>query len=270
MSKADKAALAKGAEAIREAEADARAGNGFKVTAKTKLDGTLAAATKRLIELHNQIQAGVRMTFEGAIEAGKILCSVRASRKGKWLKWLDDNVPFSQQTAWRYMWCYENRARLLTVSNLSEAYALLKDRPDKRKSRKPDPAVEELVSKGIAKDERDARRILREQETEEEEAPMPAETKPAGIESPVESPTGWTPSSLTKDDLTNEERTLLRALADKSILRAIRDLTDEDAESLRQLADRPQARFAAILHAACEGDLLAELRAELNEDQKAR
>lgn len=202
MSKSDKAKLAAGAEKIRKAEKA--------LTTKTKLDGTLAAATKRLIELHNEIQIGIRATFTAAIQAGKILCNVRASRKGDWLKWLDDNVPFSQSTAWRYMECYKNRADYSAVTNLADAYRLLKDRPSKRKRRKPDPVVEELVSKGIAKDQRDARRIIK-QRGEPDEAPAVADAE-APVPQPVSQPSanGWQPDALNESDLTKSEGNLIK------------------------------------------------------------
>jgi DUF3102 family protein len=162
--RADKAKLAAGAEKLRKAQAEASV---VKAASKTKLDGALTAATKRLIELHDEIMAGVRATFGKAIEAGRILSGVRVSRKGKWLKWLDENVPFSQRTAYNYIDLYERRdqLKLANVASVSEAYALLH-----APKRTPDPAVEELVAKGVARDERDARRILREQGAEEVEA----------------------------------------------------------------------------------------------------
>ena len=112
--KTDKAALSKGAHAIRKAKAEA-------VTVKGKLDGTLDGATKEIIQLYNKIRAAegkaseaafaaYRMSFRpslpDAVELGRLLTNVKASKRGKWLKWLKDNMPFDQKTAWRFMECH--------------------------------------------------------------------------------------------------------------------------------------------------------------------
>jgi hypothetical protein len=115
MSRADKAALAKGAEQICKAEHEA-------ATAKAaKLDGTLDGVTKEIIRLHAEIEAGekdarekaqkvfrsaLRPSIPKVIRRGELLCRVKASLKhGRWLPWLK-HMPFSQQSAWRYMECY--------------------------------------------------------------------------------------------------------------------------------------------------------------------
>jgi hypothetical protein len=73
MSRADKAALAKGAEAIRKADA------------KGKLDGTLGAVAKEIRRLHDEILSAAKTSLEKAIRVGELLSRVRASRKGRWL-----------------------------------------------------------------------------------------------------------------------------------------------------------------------------------------
>lgn len=117
MSKTDKTALAAGAAAIRKAESDT----------KGKLDGTLGAVVKEITKLHSEILDAAKTSLSKAIEIGKLLHRVRASRKGKWLAWVKDNCPFSQPTAWRYMSCFDRRheLKLFRVNNLDEAYALL-------------------------------------------------------------------------------------------------------------------------------------------------
>ena len=115
MSRADKPALAKGADAIRKAES------------QDKLDGTLGAVVKEIAKLHGEILIAARMSLSKAIRIGQLLNRVRASRKGNWLKWIADNAPFSDKTARNYISVYQRRAelKLENVSNLSEAYALL-------------------------------------------------------------------------------------------------------------------------------------------------
>jgi len=70
--------------------------------------------------LHGEILAAAKMSLEKAIQIGELLSRVRASRKGKWLLWLKDNVPFSQPTAWRYIECYQRRSELFNVNNLAD------------------------------------------------------------------------------------------------------------------------------------------------------
>jgi len=124
MNQAGKTQLAKGA---RKAEA------------KGKLDGRIESKIAEIKRLHNEIMAAAKMSLRNAIEIGKHLCRIRASRKGKWIKWIEINTPFlSQRTAYNYIGCYERRdeLKLANVANLSDAYALLnppkKARPAQR------------------------------------------------------------------------------------------------------------------------------------------
>src|SRR5438034_797321 len=88
------------------------------------LDGTLGAVVKEITRLHGEIFDAARTTLTKAIRIGELLTRVRASRKGNWLKWIDDNLPFSHDSALRYLHCYERRddPRLRNVRNLSDAY----------------------------------------------------------------------------------------------------------------------------------------------------
>jgi DUF3102 family protein len=112
-SKSAKVALAKGAEAIRKAERER--------------DGTLAGAVREITRLHGEILAAAKMSLEKAIKIGELLSRVRASRKGKWLAWIKNSVPFSDQTARNYIRVYERRddPKFKNVLNLSDAYSLL-------------------------------------------------------------------------------------------------------------------------------------------------
>src|SRR6266478_4519008 len=115
MSKAtDNKKLAAGAAEIRKAKAEARQGK------VVKLDGTLASVARELTRLHNKIMTAARTTVEDAIKAGELLLRLRASRKGQWLKWIEDNVPFSHDTARNYIGLYERRddLKLRTFRNL--------------------------------------------------------------------------------------------------------------------------------------------------------
>ena len=93
-----------------------------------KLNGTLDAVVTEISRLHDEIVVAARTSVTKAIRIGELLYRVRASRRGKWLKWIDDNVPFlSQRTTYNYIGCYERRdeLRLANVATLSDAYDLL-------------------------------------------------------------------------------------------------------------------------------------------------
>jgi hypothetical protein len=172
-----------------------------------KLDGTLGAVAKEIARLHGDILSAARMSLEKAIRIGELLTRVKASRKGKWLLWLKEHAPFDQKTAWRYMHCYDNRGKLGNVPNLTAAYEILAlPDPQKPKRERRSKAVEQLVSKGIAKDARAAREMLRKREEEAEEPkPEPKPRLEPDSGSGLPAPRGWTPGMLEGNDLTDEE-----------------------------------------------------------------
>jgi hypothetical protein len=251
MSSKDKANLARGAAAIHEAERKAR-----KSGSVVRLDGTIAAVAKKIVRLHGEIMAAAKMSLEKAIEIGGLLARVRASRKGKWLRWLQDNAPFSDQTARNYIRVYECRddPKFKSVLNLNDAYALLcapktDDKP-KRETRRS-RAVKELVKQGIARDERDAREILEKREEEQAAAtversndtstnvgPFTRATEPAPeseIRADKPQPKGWQPDVLGWNDLTAEEQGIF-------------------SQFCARLKDRDEGRFRALERFAREGE----------------
>jgi hypothetical protein len=135
-----------------------------------KLDGRIESVVieiKRLYEeINNAMLPALKTSLPKALRIGELLYRVRESRRGKWLKWLQDNTPFlSQRTAYNYVRCYERRHELTlaNIANLSEAYALLYP-PKKR------PSVEEeatAISNG------DARGVLDSSQQESAAAPVP-------------------------------------------------------------------------------------------------
>jgi len=112
----DEAKPAVGAEQIHKAEREAREGKAI------KLGGRIGDAMKEIIQLHNEIEtafgeayiAARRVSLPKAVRLGELLTRVHESRgfKGKWLEWLENNMPFSQPMAWRYMECYRRRDEL--------------------------------------------------------------------------------------------------------------------------------------------------------------
>ena len=82
-------------------------------------------ALTRIKELHLEVLGLAKTTLKKAIKIGEILSrQKRELGHGNWLPWVN-RLPFSYKTAERYMAVFENRLKLDTVSNLSEAYRLL-------------------------------------------------------------------------------------------------------------------------------------------------
>ena len=85
--------------------------------------------------LHAEILGAVRMSITKAIRVGELLYQARHGLShGKWLPWLEENVPFDQKTAWNYMGCFDRRkeieAKLGMFPNLTDAYKLLTSKPN--------------------------------------------------------------------------------------------------------------------------------------------
>lgn len=86
----------------------------------------LTTAAAEIRQLHAEILAEARMTLAKAFRIGERLAQVKADLPhGRWLPWLEANLPFDQKTAWRYMQCWEHRAKLGTMPNLTDAYRLM-------------------------------------------------------------------------------------------------------------------------------------------------
>jgi hypothetical protein len=86
---------------------------------------------------HNKIVAHGEAAVAEAIRIGELLvANKKAVRHGAWLKWLEKNIVFSDQTARNYIWIYENRddPKFKSVLNLADAYALLADKRTARKA----------------------------------------------------------------------------------------------------------------------------------------
>jgi hypothetical protein len=164
-----------------------------------------------------------------AVKIGELLIRIRASRQGEWLDWLRCNVKFSHDTALRYIACFEQRDELAAakISSLSDAYTLLLPPVSRSKSTKAlrsvrndslGTVVKEYVLKGIAADEKAARKLLRKRAEEGKEAEG-AETveEPKRDSKPDfapedKTPKGWTPPPLEESDLTDKERGVVRCI----------------------------------------------------------
>jgi hypothetical protein len=119
------------------------------VTEPTSLQELDAAILKGFAEL-NSIG---KSALEKGIKWGGLLTERRKTLKhGQWLPWLK-TMPFSDQTARRYMSAYEIRSKFNSMSNLTEAYRLTipKSRTNKEKptSHEIDTAVHSSKKGGL-------------------------------------------------------------------------------------------------------------------------
>ncbi len=83
---------------------------------------------QEVLTLHDEI-AGVSR-LEKAIRIGKLLTELKKGFYWKFMPWVETNLPFSRGTATKYMRLYREKDRLKeeSVSNLAEAYRLLKQK----------------------------------------------------------------------------------------------------------------------------------------------
>jgi hypothetical protein len=101
---------------------------------------------KEIVRLHGQIGDALRLTVENAIRIGQLLTEQKKELgHGKFGVWLKRHVPaFSRATVTNYMRLYDDREKikLLKISKLKDAYALIYNRPQPRRKPKPedDPA----------------------------------------------------------------------------------------------------------------------------------
>jgi 5-methylcytosine-specific restriction endonuclease McrA len=87
-----------------------------------------SAIAGEIIALHGEIITAARTSLDKAVRIGELLVEQKARlHHGRWLPWIKEHLPFSQQTASNYIRVYSNRAKLPTVGNLelTDAYRLL-------------------------------------------------------------------------------------------------------------------------------------------------
>jgi len=78
-------------------------------------------------KLHNEIGGALKITLDKAIRIGELLTEQKESLKhGEFTPWVNENLPFTDRTARRYMTLYRNRDRLKmdNVSDLVDAYKI--------------------------------------------------------------------------------------------------------------------------------------------------
>jgi len=79
---------------------------------KLSINFDLGQSTQNILQLKKR-------TAENIVEIGLELIEVKKNLKhGQWLKWLEEEVKFSQSTAWRFMQVAQN-PKLFTVNNFT-------------------------------------------------------------------------------------------------------------------------------------------------------
>ncbi len=86
---------------------------------------TINTATK-INTLHNDLESLLHQGIEKAIEIGELLTAKKTElQHGEFGKWITDYLIFSDRTARNYMRLFENKDKVLTAGNISEAYKML-------------------------------------------------------------------------------------------------------------------------------------------------
>ncbi len=78
--------------------------------------------------LHGEIEGALRTSVEKAVRIGELLGEQKAELKhGEWLPWVEANLPFTEDTAQRYMRVFNDRGLLenRNVRYLTDAYRAL-------------------------------------------------------------------------------------------------------------------------------------------------
>ena len=80
--------------------------------------------------LHNEIYSSLKMSLQTAIRIGQLLTEQKETLKhGEFIRWIKDNLPFTDRAARGYMGLWRQRDTLKSenVSDLTSAYKLLID-----------------------------------------------------------------------------------------------------------------------------------------------
>ena len=113
----------------------------------------MVSNVKVLNDLHQQIEGKLRSTVQDAIRAGELLTQAKDDLPhGAFLPWIDKNCMFGDKTAERYMKVFEHKGKIVTVSNLPEAYRQVKQIESVKKQTENQKAfkrVQEYVKSGI-------------------------------------------------------------------------------------------------------------------------
>jgi hypothetical protein len=113
---------------------------------------TIADAAVELNRLHGEIETKLRTTVQDAIRAGEILTQVKDRLDhGEFLPWIEQNCEFSQKTAWNYIALQRHSCKLVTVTNLQEAYrevAQIESREKQTEEQKARQRIQHYIKTG--------------------------------------------------------------------------------------------------------------------------
>ncbi|MBW8003978.1 MAG: DUF3102 domain-containing protein, partial [Planctomycetes bacterium] len=99
--------------------------------------------------LHSEIGGHLKMTLDKAIRIGELLTEQKAGlQHGKWIPWIEENLPFSERSVRDYMRFYDRREELKTakIADLMDARRLL-TYPKDKEGKTPVERYQEKVEK---------------------------------------------------------------------------------------------------------------------------
>jgi len=103
--------------------------------------------------LHSNIEGKLKSTVQDAIKLGELLTNVKQELPhGTFLNWINDNCNFSQKTSYRYMSLFQYKSKVVTVTNLPEAYKqiqYLQQEKERTETQKAFKRVQKFKSTGI-------------------------------------------------------------------------------------------------------------------------
>jgi hypothetical protein len=113
---------------------------------------TMNNAATELNRLHGEIEGKLRTTVQDAIRAGEILTQVKERMEhGEFLPWVERSCKFSRETGSRYMRLFEHQNKLVSVTNLQDAYkevAQIESREKQTEEQKAQQRVKEYLKTG--------------------------------------------------------------------------------------------------------------------------
>jgi hypothetical protein len=102
--------------------------------------------TEEIIQLHDKITAALKTSLQNAIRIGELITEVRSETKhGEWLPWIKEHMPFSDETARKYMKLHQHQDKFQSDWNLTDAYEYILP-PKKPKCEAIDIDFEEVDS----------------------------------------------------------------------------------------------------------------------------
>jgi len=146
--------------------------------------------TNKIIDLHVGIQNSLRRTVKDAIVIGELFTKQKQILEhGEFLSWIDREMPFPRKTAYRYMKVYEYRNKIVTMTNLQEAYRQIETLERQKNLQNQDRKarlIRERKETGIRPEgwDRDVEYEYRKQEAFERQEKQEPETQP-GFEDPL-------------------------------------------------------------------------------------